>query len=311
MRNIVECVMNVSEGRSEDKLAAICARIEDEGGLLLGCSSDYDHHRSVISFIGTTDAAAAAAFSAVEKALELIDLRIHRGVHPRIGAVDVIPFVPIRGVTMHQCELLARRLGERMAQQLGVPVYLYGEAAIDSRRRELSVLRRGQFEGLSREIRTNPDRKPDFGPAALHSSAGATAVGARGPLIAYNVYLETGDVAVAKEIASKVRASSGGLPGIKALGFYIARRRQAQVSMNVIDFHKTSLLTLFSTISRESERLGTEATSSEVVGLVPREALANFEPDDLKLEDFHGSQILENRIAEVLEGKNSGRNGEK
>lgn len=301
MQEIVECVMNVSEGRDAAKLEAIAAEIEAlPSAFLLSCAADPDHHRSVLSFIGTPASILEAAFGAVKKAVQLIDLRTHRGVHPRIGAVDVIPFVPIRGISMQECEAIARRLGKRIAQELQVPVYLYGEAATRPERRDLSVIRKGQFEGLVQEIKVNRAKKPDFGPNSLHPTAGATMIGARRPLIAYNICLNTSDDVVARKIAARIRESGGGIPGVKALGFYIDSKGLSQVSMNVTEYHETSLLKIFKRVGEEARRFQTEVVCSEIVGLVPQGALRKVMIRTLKLENFHSSQILEKRIAEVL-----------
>ena len=301
MEKIVECVMNVSEGRVAATLQAITTEIEaTTGAYLLSCMSDSDHHRSVISFIGNPGSIQEAAFAAVTKAVELIDLRQHHGVHPRVGAVDVIPFVPLKQVTMKECSYLARELGRKIATHLKIPVYLYSQASFRRRRKELSTIRKGGIELLSGEIQKNHERAPDFGPSRLHPTAGATIVGARHPLIAYNVYLDTTAVTIAREVAGRIRESAGGLKGIKALGFYIPARNLAQVSMNVEDYVATPLPKLFERVNMESCRLGARALSSEIVGLVPEEALPPSALAKLKLESFHSSQILEKRITEVL-----------
>ncbi len=301
---IVECVMNVSEGRDAEKLQAIANEIEAVPDVfLLDEESDPDHHRSVFSFVGTPSAIFEATFAAVKKAVRLIDMRIHRGVHPRIGAVDVIPFVPLRKVSMKECVELACRLGKKISQVLQVPVYLYAEAASRPELEHLWVIRKGQLEGLREQIKSDASRKPDFGPNRLHPTAGATIVGARRPLIAFNVYLNTSDVALARKIAAAIRGRAGGLSGVRALGFYIQHKALAQVSMNVTDYHETSLLKVFKRVRKEARRLQTEVVSSEIIGLVPRGAISELTIRTLHLENFHPGKLLENRIAEVMKSK--------
>ena len=300
MQQIVECVMNVSEGRDAVKLEAIAQKIETAPStFLLDYSADPDHHRTVFSFIGTPSSIFDAAFAAVRKAVQLIDMREHRGVHPRIGAVDVIPFVPVRKVSMEECVTVAHQLGEKVSQALQIPVYFYAEAALSPDREHLSIIRKDQFEGLKERIKSDPRRKPDLGPDCLHPTAGATAIGARQPLIAFNIYLNTPDVGPAQEIAGLIRASGGGLPGVKALGFYIERKGLTQVSMNVTHYRKTSLLKIFKRVQQEARRLLTEPVSSEIIGLIPQEAINPRTVKTLHLESFHPGQILENRIAEM------------
>lgn len=304
LEKIVECVMNVSEGRDRATLQAVAATVESAPEtFLLDTSSDPDHHRTVFSFAGSPAGVREAALRAVQKAVELIHLTDHRGVHPRLGVVDVVPFIPIRRVSMDECVAIAREVGRRIAEELGIPVYLYGESASSPERREISAIRRGRGEGLVREIQSDPNKRPDFGPARLHPTAGATFVGARTVLVAYNVYLNTGDVDVARGIAARIRESGGGLPGLRALGFYIERRGVSQVSMNVTDFRRASLLEIFRRVEEQARQFGAEAASSEIVGLVPQEALRGISPADLKLENFTPSLILENRLSEVLGGK--------
>ena len=311
MKEIVECAMNVSEGREETKLEAIAGRIEDTpDAYLLGYSADPAHHRTVFTFIGNQDSIFEAAFRAGEKAVQLIDLRVHKGVHPRIGAVDVIPVVPIQGVDMHDCVQIAHRLARRIAGDLHVPVYLYAEAAIRAGRRDLSSIRRGEFEGLSDQVVFDPARQPDYGSNRLHPTAGAVAVGARPILIAYNIFLNTSDVEVARRIAARIRESSGGLPGVRALGFYIDYRDLAQVSMNVANYQQTPLSKVFEGVQQEAQRFETDVLSSEIVGLVPQAALEGNSSVNLKLEGFDSNQILESRITEVLDKKRGSRGEE-
>ena len=301
MQQIVECVMNVSEGRDTLKLETIAQKIEAvPSAFLLDHSADPDHHRTVFSFIGTPASIFAASFAAVKKAVQLVDMREHQGVHPRIGAVDVVPFVPVQNVSMKQCVAVAHRLGKKISRTLQIPVYFYAEAALRPDRKHLSTIRKDQFEGVHEQIKSDPRRKPDLGPDCLHPTAGATVIGARQPLIAFNIYLNTSDVGRAREIAGLIRESGGGLPGVKALGFYIESKGLAQVSMNVTHYRKTSLLKIFKKVQKEARRLQTEPVCSEIIGLVPQDAINPRTIRTLHLENFHSGQILENRIAEVL-----------
>ncbi len=256
--------------------------------------SDADHNRTVITFAGSPEAVEEAAFRAIAKAAELIDLDQHTGEHPRIGATDVVPLVPISGVSMQECVRLARRLGQRVGDELGIPVYLYEDAATRPERKNLENLRRGQYEGLKQEVLTNPERLPDFGPARL-GKAGATAIGARFPLIAYNVYLDTDDVAIAKKIAKAVRFSSGGLPYVKALGMEVNGR--AQVSMNLTNYRETPVARVVELIRREAASYGVSIHHSELVGLIPEEALVDAAVWYLQLDAFERGQILERRLS--------------
>jgi len=301
MQQIVECVMNVSEGRDTLKLETIARKIETvPSAFLLEFSPDPDHHRTIFSFIGTPSSIFAASFAAVKKAGQLIDMREHQGVHPRIGAVDVVPFVPVQNVSMKQCVAVAHRLGKKISQTLQIPVYFYSEAALRPDRKHLSTIRKNQFEGLHEQIKSDPRRKPDLGPDCLHPTAGATVIGARQPLIAFNIYLNTSDVGRAREIAGLIRESGGGLPGVKALGFYIESKGLVQVSMNVTHYRRTSLLKIFKRVQKEARRLQTEPVSSEIIGLIPQDAINPQTIRTLQLENFHPGQILENRIAEVM-----------
>ena len=301
MQQIVECVMNVSEGRDTLKLETIARKIETiPSAFLLEYSADPDHHRTIFSFIGTPSSIFAASFAAVKEASQLIDMREHQGVHPRIGAVDVIPFVPVQKVSMKQCVAVAHRLGKKISRTLQIPVYFYAEAALRPDRKHLSTIRKDQFEGVHEQIKSDPRRKPDLGPDCLHPTAGATVIGARQPLIAFNIYLNTSDVGQARKIAGLIRESGGGLAGVQALGFYIERKGLAQVSMNVTHYRKTSLLKIFKKVQKEARRLQTEPVCSEIIGLVPQDAINPRTIRTLHLENFHSGQILENRIAEVL-----------
>jgi len=296
MKRIIECVPNFSEGRRKEVIDQIVGALASvEGVRVLDVQSDADHNRSVVTIVGEPEAVEEAAFQGIERAARLIDMDQHQGEHPRMGATDVVPFVPIAGVTMVDCVEMARRLGERVGRELAIPVYLYEEAASRPERRNLADVRRGEYEGLKMEIETDPHRAPDFGPARV-GKAGATAIGARPPLVAFNVYLNTDDVAIAKAIARAVRHSSGGLRYVKALGLLVEGR--AQVSMNLTDHHQTPIHRVIEMIRREAARYGVTIASSEVVGLIPNEALLDAARFYLQLDGFSSDQILENRLAQ-------------
>jgi glutamate formiminotransferase len=296
---IVECVPNFSEGRRGEVVDALVAAIQSvEGVRVLDREMDANHNRAVVTFIGPPDAVGEAAFRGAAKAVELIDLTKHEGEHPRLGALDVCPFVPIADVTMDDCVLLAKAVGKRIAEELGVPVYLYEAAATRPDRRNLATLRRGEFEGLREEIGTNPARAPDFGRAEVHPTAGATVVGARPPLIAYNVNLGTSDLKIAKRIAKAVRHRDGGLRYVKALGFALKDRGIVQVSMNLTNYQGTPIHRAFEMVRREADRYGVPVVGSEIVGLVPLDALVQSADFYLKLEGFARKQILETRLWE-------------
>jgi glutamate formiminotransferase/formiminotetrahydrofolate cyclodeaminase len=298
MTKIVECVPNFSEARRPEVVAQIRSAIAAIAGVtFLDQHSDTDHNRTVLTFVGEPAAVEQAAFDAIKTAAQLIDLAQHTGEHPRIGATDVVPFVPVSGVTLEECVALAKRLGERVGSELNIPVYLYEAAATRPDRENLENIRRGQYEGLKAEIETNPDRAPDYGPAKL-GPAGATVIGARSFLIAFNVYLNTGDVEVAKKIAKAVRHSTGGLRYVKAAGFLV--EGQAQVSMNLTNYHKTPIARVVETIRREAARYGCAITKSELVGLTPQEALIDAAQWYLQLDMFESHQILENKLRESL-----------
>ncbi len=294
MDPLVECIPNFSEGRRPHVVEAIVDAVRSTPGVsLLDYSSDADHNRSVLTFVGAPDAVSNAAYAAIETAARLIDMNEHQGEHPRIGATDVVPFVPIRGIDMTGCVELARRLGQRVGDKLNIPVYLYEQAATRPERENLAVLRHGEYEGLKEVIAIDPDRAPDFGPAAL-GSAGATVIGARAPLIAYNVYLNTDDVKAAKEIAKAVRHSGGGLRFVKALGLLV--EGQAQVSMNLTDYTRTPIHRVQAMIAREAARYGYAITHAELIGLIPEQALVDAARWHLQLDLFHEGQILERQI---------------
>jgi glutamate formiminotransferase len=296
VNKLVECIPNFSEGRRQEVIAEILSAIREVAGVkILDCSSDNSHNRSVITFWGGPEDVKRAAFQAAAKAKELINLTTHRGGHPRMGAVDVIPFVPVEGVSMEECVELARQLGRDIAEKLDIPVYLYEAAATRPERKNLADVRKGEFEGLRDTIHLE-ERKPDFGPTRVHPSAGAVAVGARPPLIAYNINLATSDLGIARRIAKSIRGSSGGYPSIKALGVMLEDRQTAQVSINVCDFREVSLPRVFETVRREAARYGVNVCGSEIVGLVPQEALIDAVEFYLQLENFQKEQILENRL---------------
>lgn len=291
---IVECIPNFSEGRRTEVVDAIVEAIRSVDGItLLDRSSDPDHNRSVVTFVGAPAAVEQAAFAGIAKAAELIDMSVHSGEHPRMGAADVVPFVPISGVSMADCVRLAQRVGERVGSELNIPVYLYEDAATRPERRNLEDVRRGEYEGIRDSITTDSARQPDYGPTQL-GKAGAVAIGARQPLIAYNVYLTTGDVAIAKKIAKAVRHSSGGLAYVKGAGFLVDGK--AQVSMNLTNFRKTPVARVVEMIRTEAARYGVAIDKSELVGLIPQEALEDAAAWYLQLADFERQQVLERRM---------------
>ena len=301
MSTLVECVPNFSEGRDRAKVDAIIDAMKVPGVYLLDREMDADHNRCVITLVGDRTSIAEAAIRGVGKAAELIDLTQHQGAHPRMGAADVVPFIPIEGVTLEDCVTIARHVGEEIWKRHQIPVYLYEAAATTPERQNLENIRRGQFEGIRAEIATNPARRPDFGEARVHPTAGATVVGARKFLIAYNVFLNTSDVGVAKKIAKAVRQSSGGFRFVKGAGFLV--RGMAQVSMNLTDFDQTSIGRVFEFVKREASRYGVIPVSSEIVGLIPKKALEDAAEWFLQVENFDSSLILENRLAAVMGGK--------
>jgi glutamate formiminotransferase/formiminotetrahydrofolate cyclodeaminase len=291
---LVECVPNFSEGRDAETLVALERAVTSVAGVaLLDVQADAAHHRSVFTFVAPPDAAAEAALRAMRVATERIDLRRHRGEHPRIGATDVVPFVPVRDMTMEDCVALARRFAERAAAELGVPIYLYGRAATRPERERLPDIRRGEFEGLRERLGSDPSAAPDFGPRRIHPTAGATAVGARPFLVAFNIYLDTSDVAVAKAIARRIRTSSGGLPAVQAAGFSVGGK--AQVSMNLLDIDVTPPLAAFAAVEAEARARGVGIERSEVVGLIPERAILGAGAAALKLPDAAG-HLLEPKI---------------
>ena len=301
MPALVECVPNFSEGRDKSKVDAILEAMKMDGVYLLDREMDADHNRCVITLVGDPVNVAEAAIRGVGKAAELIDLTKHTGAHPRLGAADVIPFIPIEGVTLEDCVAIARRVGEEIWKRHKVPVYLYESAAQRPERQNLENVRRGQFEGVREEVKTNPDRRPDFGEFALHPTAGATIVGARKFLVAYNIYLNTPDVEIAKKIGKAVRFSNGGLRYVKGMG--VGVRGLAQVSINLTDTDQTPIARVFEYVKREAARYGVLPLSSEIVGLIPKKALEDAAEWFLQIENFDSSLILENRLAGVMSGK--------
>jgi glutamate formiminotransferase / formiminotetrahydrofolate cyclodeaminase len=301
MSTLVECVPNFSEGRDRAKVDAIVEAMKVDGVFLLDREMDADHNRCVITLVGEREPIQEAAIRGVGKAAELIDLNQHQGAHPRMGAADVVPFIPIDGLTIEDCVDMARHVGEQIWKRYQIPVYLYEAAATTSERQNLENIRRGQFEGIRADIATNPARKPDYGEARVHPSAGATVVGARKFLIAYNVFLNTPNVEIAKKIAKAVRFSSGGMRFVKGAGFVV--RGLAQVSMNLTDFEQTPIHRVFEVVKREAARYGVTPVSSEIVGLIPKKALEAAAEWFLQVENFDSSLILENRLAAVVGGK--------
>jgi glutamate formiminotransferase len=302
MNKIVECIPNFSEGRDASIVKAIASAIASVPNVVvLDQTMDSDHHRSVITFAGEPEAVLEAAVHAAARAVELIDLNHHTGEHPRMGAMDVLPFVPIKGVTMTDCVALARRAGERIARELRVPVYLYEHAATRPDRIDLANVRRGEFEGLRASLAVNPESAPDFGEARMHPTAGAVAVGARAPLIAYNINLATEDLTIAKKIARAIRGRDGGLRYVKALGFELAARNQVQVSMNLVNYEATPLFRVFEMVKREAERYGVRIVGSEIIGLIPQAALNGCADFYLQMENFSEDLVLEHRLRTAFE----------
>ncbi len=294
---LIECVPNFSEGRRQEIINSIADAIRSSPGVtLLDVESNPDHNRSVISFVGEPGPVKQAALAGSAKAVELIDLTKHKGEHPRMGAVDVVPFVPLSGATMDDCLALAKDFGRELAERFHVPVFLYEEAALRPERRNLADVRAGEFEGLRDKIGRDPAKKPDFGPDKIHPTAGATAVGAREILIAYNVNVGTSNLAIAKKIAHQLRAKDGGLAYVKALGFELKERGIVQVSMNMTDYHKSQLFKAEELVKLFAERYGVPVVGSEIVGLVPMDALVDSAEFYLKLENFSREQILEKRL---------------
>jgi glutamate formiminotransferase/formiminotetrahydrofolate cyclodeaminase len=300
---LVECVPNFSEGRRKEVIEAIVAEARSRNVKVLDIESDPDHNRSVMTFVGSPEAVKEAALAISAKAIELIDLNKHKGQHPRMGAVDVVPFIPISDVTMLECVQLSKEFAKEYSSRFKVPVYLYEEAATRQDRRNLADVRKGEFEGLRDEIGKNPERIPDFGPNAVHPTAGATAIGARQILIAYNVNLGTNNLDIAKQIAKQLRGKDGGLSSVKALGFELEDRGIVQVSMNMVDYKASQLFKAFELVRTFADRFGVPVIGSEIVGLVPTEALTDAAEFYLRLQGFSKNQILERKLTGNDEGK--------
>jgi glutamate formiminotransferase / formiminotetrahydrofolate cyclodeaminase len=303
MTRLIECVPNFSEGRDPAKIDAIVGIMSAVPGVyILGREMDADHHRCVVTMAGEPDAVAEAAILGAGKAMQLIDLNLHSGAHPRVGATDVIPFIPIEGVALEDCVALARRVGEELWKRYRIPVFFYEAAATRPDRVNLENVRRGQFEGLREQLKNNHDRQPDIGEPKLHPTAGVTVVGARKFLVAYNVNLNTADVNIANKIAKAIRFSSGGLRYVKSMGVELKARKLAQVSINLTDFELTPMHRVYEMVKREAERYGVTPVGSEIVGLVPKKAIEMAADFFLQLEDFSPSQVFENKLAAALSG---------
>jgi glutamate formiminotransferase len=295
----LECVPNVSEGRRPEVISRLATAVAEAGGQVLDVSSDPDHNRSVLTLAGEPEALIAGLLALYAAALRDVDLRRHEGVHPRIGAVDVVPFVPLGDTPMSAAVAAARRLAPMVAARFGLPVFLYEEAATRPERRSLAAIRRGGFEGLAAKL-ADPLWRPDHGPAQPHPSAGATVIGARFFLIACNAILDTGEVAVARAIAATVRESGGGLPAVRALGFYLPSRGRAQVSMNLVDFRRTSLARALDRVRAEASTRGARVVACELVGLLPRQAALDVVREALQLPELGPGRLLEERLAAAV-----------
>ncbi len=297
MSQLVECVPNFSEGRDPAVIAAIVAEIEKVDGVqLLDQEMDKDHNRAVVTMVGEAESVLEAAFRVIARASELIDMEKHKGEHPRMGATDVCPFIPISGITMEECISLAKRLGERVGNELQIPVYLYESAAIKPERENLADVRKGEYEGIRDSIGTDPKRKPDFGPSKTHPKAGAIAIGARNYLIAFNVYLGSQNLQIAKNIANAIRHAQGGYRYVKAMGFEIKERQQVQISMNLVNYEKTPIFRVYETIKSEAARYGVPVVGSEIIGLTPLKAITRTADFYLGLENFKMNQVLEYKL---------------
>jgi glutamate formiminotransferase len=292
---LFECVPNFSEGRRNDVIQSIVDSIRNHDVSILDVSSDFDHNRTVVTFAGDYQPVRDAAFSAIQTASQCIDLDAHQGVHPRIGAADVVPFIPLHDCTLADCVTLAREIGEWVGREIEIPVYLYEAAALNPKRQNLAYIRKGGYEGLRTSIQ-QPERQPDFGPSQV-GKAGAVAIGARNPLIAINVFLDTQDVTIAQSIARSIRESSGGLNQVKALGLFV--NGQAQVSVNLIDYHETSLYSLIQAIQHQTALHSLQISHSEIIGLIPQTALLDYALQSLKLPVHTRTQVLEHRVGQA------------
>ena len=299
IQKLIECIPNFSEGRRPEVVRAIVVAIESVAGVLvLNYSSDADHNRSVVTFVGTPEAVGEAAFAAIRTASTLIDMDKQQGTHPRLGATDVVPFVPLNGATLEECAALAHQLGKRVGDKLGIPVYMYEAAATRPDRKQLEQVRRGQYETLKTSISNDSERIPDYGPAKV-GNAGATIIGARNPLVAFNVYLTTDDLKIAQQIARVIRASSGGFAHVKALGMMVDGH--AQVSMNFTNTTETPLAPVIEAIKREAELRGVGIDHSELIGLISNSVLVDVASWYLQLEPFSAEQILEYRLSQLVD----------
>ena len=295
MNKLIECVPNFSEGRRISVINKIADSAKKVAGVkVLDVEWDKSHNRSLVTIVGAPSDVLKAAFEMIKTATKLIDMRVHKGEHPRIGATDVVPFIPVSGVTIKECVLLSNKLAKRVAEELKIPVYMYEASAKRKDRVNLADVRKGEYEGLKAEIEKNPQRKPDYGPSFMHPTAGAIVVGARKYLIAYNVNLDTKDVEIAKKIAGKVREKDGGLPCVKALGFKVGG--YAQVSMNLTDFEKTNFDEAYRAIEKEAKKLKVKIKSSEIYGMIPQEALTRAAKNSFKIAGLKSDQILEKRL---------------
>jgi glutamate formiminotransferase len=300
MQSIVQSAVNFSEGRNKDVVEDIVATVRNTPGVtVLDYSHDYDHNRAVLTFAGAPNDVGEAAFRLAKRAAELIDMEKHTGGHPRMGATDVIPFVPVTGVNMAQCVELAQSVGKRIGEELQIPVFLYEDAATSPARKNLADVRRGQYEGLKELIKTE-ERRPDFGPQAMHPKAGAVAVGARRPLVAYNVNLDSADIEVAKKIANALREKTGGLKNVRAIGLFLEDRNQVQVSMNLLNCDETPIYRVVELIKAEAARYGARITDTEVVGLCPQAYLLEAARYYLQMHSFTVDQVTENKIMQEM-----------
>lgn len=297
---IMECVPNFSEGRDGEKVNAIADSVLRVPGVkLLDFSMDWDHHRSVFTFIGSPENVLAGAMAACTKAVDVIDMRDHEGVHPRLGAVDVVPFVPLEGADMRDAVSLAHRFGREFARGNRIPVYFYGEAALHHGRKELSKIRRGGYEKLKEKIK-DPRWQPDAGPSVFNDRSGATVVGARMPLIAFNVNLDTGDIALVKSIAAAIRQSGGGLKHVMAIGVPLKSRKIVQLSMNLINYRETSIRTVFDAVKKQVSQYGVRVIESELIGLIPEEALVGVSAEYLQLSNFCSDCLIETHLRKTI-----------
>ncbi len=295
---LIECVPNYSEGRDEKVIEKIAFHFKGKEGIkFLDCAPDEDHNRTVITVVGEPEQLKEAVLGSVKTAMEEIDMTQHTGEHPRMGAADVIPFTPVKDITMDECIELAKEIGEQLGKEFEIPVFLYEDAATVKERKNLAKVRKGEYEGVKKRI-DEEGEKPDYGPAKMNDKAGATAVGARKPLVAYNVNLDTPDVEIAKQIAKNIRENSGGLQNVKALGVYLEERNVAQVTMNLVDVEKTPIYRVQELIKVEAAKFGVKITDCEIVGLTPAEALIDVARYYLQLDGFDSEQVLENRLLE-------------